>query len=109
MPIVFQSKNFQVEPFADASGTSFVILRKKKDIFGRRKVVAKIPFQNQRQVKQDVKNTLKELEGATAITEERIRKARKFSKDVFKLGKQVSRELSKKPRKRKKKKPKKRR
>jgi len=101
MTIVFQSKNFQVEPFADGSGTSFVILRKKKDIFGNRKVIAKIPFQNQTQVKQDVRNTIKELEAATAITEERVKRVKKFSKDTFKLGKQVYKKLSKKPKRKK--------
>jgi len=78
VPIVHQSKNFQVEPFADAKGTYFIIKRKSNS-----KVVAKIPFENQRQVKLDVNNRLKELEMANQITQGKIKKAKKVSKDVF--------------------------
>jgi len=105
MAIVKTTKNFQVESFVDQNGVSFLIRRKSN-----KKIVAKMPYKNNKQIKQDVNNRLKELELANEITKEQIRKAKKFSKDTFsflkktyKTAKKVKKELSKKPRKKRRK------
>jgi len=105
MAIVKSTKNFQVESFVDQNGLCFLIRRKSN-----KKIVAKLPFKNNKQIKMDVNNRLKELELANEITKEQVRKAKKFSKDTFsflkktyKTAKKVRKELTKKPRKKRRK------
>jgi len=112
MPILHQTKNFEVEPFADGSGTFFIILRKKRNIFGQRPVVAKIRMENQAKAVSQIKNRLKELELATAITEERIRKTQSAVRKGIRFSKETIKEfnkLTKTPTKRRKTKTKKKR
>ncbi len=94
MPILFQSKNFTVEPFADRGGVFLVIIRKKPGLFGKRKVVAKIPFENKRQSTQAVKRRLVELENANRLTQEEIRRAQQAIKTGVRFGKEAMREFN---------------
>ena len=90
MAIVKTTKNFQVESFVDQSGLSFIIRRKSN-----KWIVAKLPFKNNKQIKSDVNNRLKELELANEITQERIKKVKKTSKDIFSFAKKANREFQK--------------